>query len=220
MIRILIFVHKNILKEILVISQDVRVGFEKLHHFHQQIAEVQRARRGKFALIAFIDFRRLYPAGIIACVSVHEKRFRVQHIVFGAGNCGNVIIYFLFSFLYAHFFQSQCYDFFLFGFVVNYKIFIKFKRGGVMAEYAHRERMESMYPHARGIARHQSFYSFAHFLRGFIGKSYGQNPAGGNPVSYKFRHFAGKRFGFAGSRTGYDKARAAGIIGGFKLFGV
>lgn len=91
----------------------------------------------------------------------------------------------------AHLLQNQADHFFLVRIVVNRKIARQAQRLRVLAQHTHAERVERVNPHAVPRAGHEGFHALAHFLRGFVGKRYGQNPGRIVSVRNKFGYFGG-----------------------------
>ena len=75
-VRILIFVHKNVLKLLLILCSDFLVVGEQFHRQHQQIVEIKRVVRAQFRLVELIHLCHLLRKEIgslgCKCLDIEE----------------------------------------------------------------------------------------------------------------------------------------------------
>ena len=105
--------------------------------------------------------------------------------------------------------------------VIDGEIGLESDVGGFLPEDAHAGRVEGGNPHDLGAAAHQRLDALPHFRGGLVGEGDGQDlavmrPPGGDEVGDPVTEYAG----LAGSGSGHDQQRAAGVLDRFFLLGV
>ncbi len=80
MVCILILVYMNIFKAVLVIAEDLGLGFQQFHSFSQQVVKVQGVIGPELGGVQLVNFG--HPAGI-ELLGLTAKLFRALKHVFG-----------------------------------------------------------------------------------------------------------------------------------------
>ena len=90
----------------------------------------------------------------------------------------------------------------------------------IAAQYPAANAVERADPRLARVRAGQAFDAFAHFARGFIGKSQGQDMPGLHAVFQQIGHAVGQRARFAAARPGQNQHRAFQRFGRAALHGV
>ena len=217
-VRILIFVHVDIVEPVAVRLQHRRMLHEQFERFNEQIVEIQRVRAAQTVLVLEIVIVN-HLAAVIA-VGLLEPLVRTEQAVFRIGN------------LRPHFLERQ-------DFIVDIELFAKFLQHGhlvvvvvdgetagipqafdIAPQNARAAGMKRGNPHIPGLIARQPVDALAHFLGRLVCECDGQNLRGGHAQFQKMRDTAGQRAGFARACARQDQHRSLSDLHGLSLLRV
>ena len=185
-VGVLVLVHQDILEILLEILADLVLFLYQLDGAHDKVAEIHGAGFVELLLVAQVDLGRLHAGFVADRLGVYHVTLRVQQVVLGARDDGEVHRSFVLFGLEAEFRHGQTYQLLLVVVVVDHEVVFDPDEPAVLAQYARAQRVEGVYPHAAGI-RHQLGHALLHFLRGLVGKSDGEYARGRHARGYEQR---------------------------------
>src|SRR5581483_2893675 len=150
-IRVLVFVHQNVLETPVVIFAYAWHGLQQAHSFQKQIVEVESVSLGEFFFVFGIDLGDALGLGVIG---LKIDFLRIEHVVLGPGNVSENRARSDLLVVNAETAHDGLNQLLLVGFVVDNKLLAKAdgrsagrgwnpKRFDIAAEDAHTKRMES-----------------------------------------------------------------------------
>ena len=204
-IGILIFVHQNVLKTVLVLDTDFLMFFQKQHRYHEQIIKVHGVIGTQLLGIKRIDLGHFLLEEILR---IPGHRLRPHQLIFRIGNgilnrAGGILLGVKVQFL-----QTFLDDHLTVAAVVDNEIALVHARCfHFPPQESGTEGMEGGEPYILSPLANHSIHTFPHFRGGFIGKGNGQNAPWCYAFSQKISHLARQYLSLTGTGTGHNEKR-------------
>ena len=214
-IGVLILVHQNVFKAVLVFFPYFLMFFQQQDGNHQQIIKVQSIVRPQFFGIELVYISYLLLEEIIG-ITFHG--LWPHKLVFCVGNCvldsaGRILLG-----VKVHFLQTLFDDHLTVTGIVNDEVALVKACGlNFPAQETRAKGMESGKPHILGALANHPVNTVAHLCSGLVGKGNGQNIPRGNALGQKVGNLTGQHLGFPRTGAGHDEQRPVSMLHCFCL---
>ena len=176
-VGVLILVHADVAKALLVLFENVRMVAEQLERTDEQIVEVHGVGGAQSALQLQIHLRRLF---IVRTVGALEHVLRPDHRVFGRRNLASDHVDRELLLLDAERLHDVAHEALGIVIIVDSELSGIAEQVGILAKHAHAHRVERADPHAACARRNQRRQTVAHLGGRLVGERDGKNLPGLN----------------------------------------
>ncbi len=174
-VGVLVLVHGDVAKTLLVLIQHLRAGAQQLERANQQVVEVHGVGGAQAALQFGVDLRGLALLGVRRLL---QHLVRAHHGVLGRRDLaadhvdGEVLL------VYVQALHDLAHHAARIVVIVDGELAGVAQQVGVLAQHAHAHGVERAHPHAAGAIGQKRAQALAHLRGGFVGKGDGQDLPG------------------------------------------
>ena len=217
MVGVLVLVHKDVAELAAVVVRDFRELLEQKDGAVNQVVKVERVGGAQTLRVDSVDLRDGLLVRVIArhagCVCLGADQLVLQ--------CGDAVAHGLGGELLGvqvELFNDEAQQTLRVSRIVDGEGRLQTQRGGLTAQHAHAEAVESRKPHVLGARADQRLNTFTHFGGSLVGEGDGENLAGGRAVGCEqVGDAVGEHAGLAGAGARDDEQGRAGVQHGFFL---
>ena len=175
-VRVLVFIHENMLETVLIIGQSLVIGAEHLHSLHQQVVKIKRVVLAQ----EFLVFR-VCPCDVGVGLAADVRGAEVpgtDQLVLRLGDRGEHLLRRELLDINVEMPQNIPHGALLIVRVIDHKILLIAKAGAEPAEHAHARGVEGADPDVVEFIVEESGDAFLHLVGGLVGKCDRKNAVG------------------------------------------